>query len=310
MPILPIIRIEPRLNETLIKIKFKGNRREYYRNPMDFPIQKGDFLIVENDKGQDLGIVSAVTREYQPGVAISTFEIIRKADAKELEMLEKNRIDESDIMRETRKKIAELGLVMKLMDVEYQLDRKKLSFYYTADERVDFRELVRVLAGMFRTRIEMRQIGVRDETKRLGGIGVCGMPLCCGAFLESFEPVSTQVAKDQSLPMNPLKLSGQCGKLKCCLLYEHGFYQEELQKYPPVGEPLLKDKRKGYIQKIDIFNRTVTCGFEDDSIELITLEEIPDYLTAAQKKGLKKLTNVLHDLLDEDASDLKKIEDK
>lgn len=298
------------MNDTLVKLKFKGNRREYYRNPMEFPIQTGDPLIVENDKGLDLGVVTAVTREYRPQMGISPFEIVRKANERDLETLRRNREEEKTIKAQTREKIRELGLVMKLMDVEYQLDRKKLSFYYTADERVDFRELVRILAGMFRTRIEMRQIGVRDETKRLSGIGVCGLSLCCGAFLENFDPVSTQVAKDQSLPMNPLKLSGQCGKLKCCLLYEHGFYQDELKKYPPVGEALLKDQRKGYIQKIDIFNQTVTCSFEDDSIELIPLEEIPDYMTAAQKKGLKKLTNVLQDLLEADVNALEKIEDK
>lgn len=277
---------------------------------MEFPIQTGDPLIVENDKGLDLGVVTAVTREYRPQMGISPFEIVRKANERDLETLRRNREEEKTIKAQTREKIRELGLVMKLMDVEYQLDRKKLSFYYTADERVDFRELVRILAGMFRTRIEMRQIGVRDETKRLSGIGVCGLSLCCGAFLENFDPVSTQVAKDQSLPMNPLKLSGQCGKLKCCLLYEHGFYQDELKKYPPVGEALLKEQRKGYIQKIDIFNQTVTCSFEDDSIELIPLEEIPDYMTAAQKKGLKKLTNVLQDLLEADVNALEKIEDK
>lgn len=298
------------MNDTLVKLKFKGNRREYYRNPMEFPIQTGDPLIVENDKGLDLGVVTAVTREYRPQMGISPFEIVRKANERDLETLRRNREEEKTIKAQTREKIRELGLVMKLMDVEYQLDRKKLSFYYTADERVDFRELVRILAGMFRTRIEMRQIGVRDETKRLCGIGVCGLALCCGAFLENFDPVSTQVAKDQSLPMNPLKLSGQCGKLKCCLLYEHGFYQDELRKYPPVGEALLKEQRKGYIQKIDIFNQTVTCSFEDDSIELIPLEEIPDYMTAAQKKGLKKLTNVLQDLLEADVNALEKIEDK
>lgn len=279
---------------------------------MNFPIKPNDFLIVETDKGQDIGKVSAVTDSYEPKVQIFAFEIIRKAVEKDLATLRQNRSDELGILAQSKDKIKELGLVMKLMDVEYQLDRKKLSFYYTAEERVDFRELVRVLAGMFRTRIEMRQIGVRDETKRLIGVGSCGMPLCCGAFLESFEPVSTQVAKDQSLPMNPVKLSGQCGKLKCCLLYEHGFYCEELKKYPPVGEPLLKDGRKGYIQKIDIFDRTVTCDFEDATNEVIPLDELMSYLNAAQKKGLKKLTNVLQDIVhnEEDHHDLKKIEDK
>ncbi len=297
------------MSETLIKIKFKGNRREYYRNPMEFPIQPGDSLIVENDKGQDLGVVTAVTRGFQPQGNISAFEILRKANARDFEALQKNREEEKTIKLQARERIRELGLVMKLMDVEYQLDRKKLSFYYTADERVDYRELVRVLAGMFRTRIEMRQIGVRDETRRLDGIAVCGLPFCCGAFLEHFDPVSTQVAKDQSLPLNPLKLSGQCGKLKCCLLYEHGFYREELQKYPLLEEPLIKDKRKGFIQKIDIFHQTVTCVFEDDSIETIPVEEIPDYLRAAQKKGLTRLTNVLQGLLESDAQALEKIED-
>ena len=298
------------MSEQLIKLSFKGNRREFYRNPMDFPIKADDYLIVDTDKGTDLGKVTAVTEGYEPKISISDFEIIRKADEKDIDILKKNREDEKDILAQSKAKIRELGLVMKLMDVEYQVDRKKLSFYYTAEERVDFRELVRVLAGMFRTRIEMRQIGVRDETKRLCGVGSCGMPLCCGAFLEKFDPVSTQVAKDQSLPMNPLKLSGQCGKLKCCLLYEHGFYLDELKKYPPVGEPLLKDQRKGYIQKIDIFTKTVTCDFEDDTREFIPFEEIGDYLSAAQKKGLKKLTTVLHDIMGEDAHDLKKIEDK
>ncbi|MDZ7820614.1 MAG: regulatory iron-sulfur-containing complex subunit RicT [Candidatus Marinimicrobia bacterium] len=298
------------MQETLIKLKFKGNRREYYRNPENFPVQKGDRLIVGTDKGYDIGLVTAITTDFTPQVPLASFEIIRKANTEDLSAMERNRRDEKEAFKKAAEKIRELGLVMKLMDVEYQLDRKKLSFYYTADERVDFRELVRILAGMFRTRIEMRQIGVRDEVKRMGGIGPCGLPLCCGAFLESFEPVSTQVAKDQSLSMNPVKLSGQCGKLKCCLLYEHGFYLEELQKYPPVGEPLLKDQRKGYIQKIDIFNKTVNCHFEDDSNEVISLYEIRDYLSAAQKQGLKKLTNVLHDLMDGDVQDLEKIEDK
>ncbi len=279
---------------------------------MDFPIKPGDHLIVETDKGLDLGRVSAVTDDYEPKIQISTFQILRKAEAKDIESLERNRTDENDVLSQSKAKIKELGLVMKLMDVEYQLDRKKLSFFYTADERVDFRELVRVLAGMFRTRIEMRQIGVRDETKRLCGVGSCGLPLCCGAFLENFDPVSTQVAKDQSLPMNPVKLSGQCGKLKCCLLYEHGFYCDELKKYPPVGDPLLKDGRKGYISKIDIFDKTVTCDFEDATNEIIPLEEMLSYLNAAQKKGLKKLTNVLQDMVSGEGhhDDMKKIEDK
>jgi len=298
------------VSEPLIKLKFKGNRREYYLNPMHFPIKPGDCLVVETDKGEDLGLVVATAADYQPKTTPHPYQIIRKAHQQDMRTLQQNRNDEDEILRNSRGKILELGLQMKLMDVEYQLDRKKLSFYYTADERVDFRELVRILAGMFRTRIEMRQIGVRDETKRLNGVGACGMPLCCSTFLESFEPVSTQTAKDQNLPMNPLKLSGQCSKLKCCLLYEHGFYMEELQKYPPVGEPLLKNKRKGYIQKIDIFTQTVTCDFEDDTREVIPIGEIKDYLSEAQNQGLKKLTNVLQDLLGNDARALEQIEDK
>lgn len=277
---------------------------------MNFPIREGDSLIIETDKGLDMGEVTAITEDFQPKINISQFEIIRKAKAPDFDALSKNREDEDQILEESKTKIKDLGLVMKLMDVEYQLDRKKLSFFYTAEERVDFRELVRVLAGMFRTRIEMRQIGVRDETKRLCGVGSCGLPLCCGSFLENFEPVSTQVAKDQSLPMNPVKLSGQCGKLKCCLLYEHGFYIDELQKHPPAGEPLIKDNRKGYIQKIDIFTGIVTCDFEDDTREFIPLDELKTYLAEAQKKGLKKLTNVLNDLMHHETHEVKKIEDK
>lgn len=295
-------------HEQLIKVAFKGNRREYFKNPMSYPIQEKDFLVVETEKGYDMGEVSAVTENYCPVIQVSQFEILRKADQKDIDHLETNRRDEENIKAEAREKIAQLGLVMKLMDVEYQLDRKKLTFFYTADERVDFRELVRSLAGMFRTRIEMRQIGVRDETKRISGIGSCGLPLCCGTFLESFDPVSTQIAKDQGLPMNPAKLSGQCGKLKCCLLFEHKFYIEELAKYPIAGEPVMRDKLRGHIEKIDIFTKMVSCHFSDGTRDEIPYDEVKDMIIAARRKGIKRLTNVLTDMVSEE--EIKKIEDR
>ncbi len=298
------------MNTNYIKIEFKGNRRAYYVNEMEYPIVKNDYLVVLTDKGEDMGRVSAVVDSLCDGCnALTDFKIARKASDEDWDSYRENQQKEKDAFRSCLDMVKSLGLNMKLMDVEYQLDRKKVTFYYTADERVDFRELVRQLAGVFRTRIEMRQIGVRDETKRLCGIGTCGLPLCCGEFIENFEPVNTQFAKDQSLPMNPAKLSGQCGKLKCCLRFEHAFYKQTLENFPLPGEPVLYKNKKGYIEKINVIHQKAVCNMEDGSIEEFSRDQVVDLIDKARKNGMRNLKHGNVEILDGDASDLNKIED-
>jgi cell fate regulator YaaT (PSP1 superfamily) len=277
------------LQYVIVKIEFKGNRRLFYKNDMEYPIHKGDYLVVETDKGEDMGRATSLisVRDYCTSCyPVSQYAILRKAGESDWKQYRENQENETKTFDICLEKIRNLNLSMKLMDVEYQLDRKKVTFYYTADERVDFRELVRQLASVLRTRIEMRQIGVRDETKRMGGLGSCGFPLCCATFIEEFEPVSTQNAKDQNLPMNPLKLSGLCGKLKCCLRYEHPYYLEELKKYPKPGTPVCMNTRKGFVVKSDIITRLVTCEFDQQVREEIPLENIDDLVRQAKEAGI------------------------
>ena len=293
-----------------IKIEFKGHRRAFYINDMEYPIRPEDRLVVLTDKGEDLGRVTAVMDELCSGCSVlSEFRISRKASDQDLKDYEENSQRETEARETCRRMVKELGLTMKLMDVEYQLDRKKITFYYTADERVDFRELVRRLAGIFRTRIEMRQIGVRDEAKRLCSVGTCGLPLCCGVFIENFEPVNTQFAKDQSLPMNPSKLSGQCGKLKCCLRYEHGLYREAMESFPVPGEPVFYSSKKGYIEKINVLQDKAVCQMEDGSTEEFDRDRVKELVNTARKKGLKNLKYAQAQIVDADAGELNKIED-
>jgi len=217
----------------LLEISFKGNRRMLYLNPKEIQVKPGDFAIVEADKGIDMGTVTKVGRL----VALSDIKgkpktLIRKAAPEDAKQLKENRSKETMASQVAREKIKKHGLNMKLVDVEYQYDHNKLTFYFTSDKRVDFRELVKDLAAYYRTRIELRQIGVRDEARRTGGLGICGTPLCCSAFIKEFEPISTQYAKDQNLPLNPSKITGTCGRLKCCLMFERVFYTTSLEDFP------------------------------------------------------------------------------
>lgn len=298
------------MKQQLVKIEFKGHRRQYFPNVMEYPITRGDYLVVQTEKGEDLGQVTAVTEKCDGCPQEFSYHILRKADKTDLTEYFENRRSESEAKLICQERVAELKLEMKLMDVEYQLDRKKITFYYTADDRVDFRELVRLLAAIFRTRIEMRQIGVRDEAKRIESVGTCGLPLCCSKFLESFEPVNTQTAKDQNLPMNPTKLSGQCGKLKCCLRFEHPFYLEEMKRYPGVGQSVLVKNQAGCVEKIDIITEMVTCMMDDDTRTELNIRDIGDALQAARDKGIQSKRTVRTEILDGDVSDLNRIEDK
>ena len=294
----------------LIKIEFKGHRREYFDNPLEYPIQSGDYLIIETEKGEDIGIVSSVSDHIYTFCKVSDIDILRKANVDDIEKNKSNRILEKSAKKVSIEKIKQLNINMKLTDVEYQLDRNKLTFYYTANKRIDFRELVKVLAGEFKTRIEMRQIGVRDETKRIDSIGPCGLPLCCGKHLEHFTPVDIKLAKEQNLPMSTTKLSGLCGKLKCCLNFEKDLYRSELKKYPPIGEQIIKNQTKGHVSKINILTNQITCDFQDDTREYLTLEEIQPLTKEARNKGLKNLCDVMSEIIDGDENDFKNIEDR
>jgi len=267
-------------------VEFQGSRRGcYYFTPGEDEeaIERGAQVIVETDEGgEDSGIVTHVCHQEnnRMGPDKPDKKVLRKLSPADYAHLIDNQEKEDEAWEICQERIDSLGLDMKLTDIEFQFDRKKVTFYYTADERVDFRQLVRDLAAIYRTRIEMRQIGVRDEAKRHDGIGVCGHRLCCSSFMKDFEPVNTQLAKEQGLPLNPSKLTGLCGKLKCCLRYEYSYYEEKMGNFPDVGEMFDLPEGKARVNHIDIFNDIVHFWLVDRA-EILEkpLAELGDYPT-------------------------------
>lgn len=220
----------------VVGIRFKPVGKIYYFNPEDVTLVSGDGVIVETTRGVEYGTVVIADKEIdEQEFNMPIKSILRKATEQDLVVAEENKKKAQEAFPICLEKIAANNLEMNLVDVEYTFDRSKVLFYFTADGRVDFRQLVKDLAAVFRTRIELRQIGVRDEAKLLGGLGICGRPLCCSQFLGDFEPVSIKMAKEQSLSLNPTKISGTCGRLMCCLKYEQDAYEELLDKTPNVG---------------------------------------------------------------------------
>ena len=220
----------------IIGVRFRFAGRIYYFDPDEFEINKGDYVVVETVRGIELGEVAMGRQEVPEEKIVAPLKkIVRIASEEDIERVERNKEKERDAYGICERKIALHKLEMKLIDVEYTFDNNKILFYFSADGRVDFRELVKDLASVFKTRIELRQIGVRDETKMLGGIGICGRCLCCKSFLSEFHPVSIKMAKEQGLSLNPTKISGTCGRLMCCLKYEQDAYEHLLSKTPAVG---------------------------------------------------------------------------
>ncbi len=220
----------------IVGIRFKDVGKVYYFNPNSMQFKKGDRAIVETARGLECGEVAMENRNVPEEEIVSPLKpVIRLATEADLKTVEENKIKEEKAYKICEEKIANHGLDMKLVDVEYTFDSSKILFYFTADGRVDFRELVKDLAGVFRTRIELRQIGVRDEAKMLGGFGICGRPFCCRSFLGEFQPVSIKMAKEQGMSLNPVKISGTCGRLMCCLKYEQDTYEHLLRHTPKVG---------------------------------------------------------------------------
>ena len=249
----------------VIGVRFKNTGKVYYFDPEQEKVQKGEMVIVETARGVECGETAMENREVSDEAIVQPLrKVIRKATKEDLKRVAENRKKEKTAFSACEKKIVEHGLEMKLVDVEYTFDNGKILFYFTADGRVDFRELVKDLAGMFRTRIELRQIGVRDEAKMLGGIGICGRPFCCGSFLGGFQPVSIKMAKEQGLSLNPVKISGTCGRLMCCLKYEQEAYQDLLRTTPKVNALVSTPDGKGVVIDQNLLTRKFTVRLDKD----------------------------------------------
>ncbi len=237
----------------IIGVRFKEVGKVYYFSPGGKKLNAGDKVIVETARGIECGEVVIANRKLNDDTVVQPLKsIIRPASKDDLQAIKSNAEKETEIMRTFIKKIEEHKLDMKAIDVDYTFDGSKILFYFTAENRVDFRELVKDLAGIYRTRIELRQIGVRDEAKMLGGLGICGRPFCCSSFLGEFQPVSIKMAKEQSLSLNPSKISGTCGRLMCCLKYEQDCYEELLKITPKAGALVETAEGRGVVEDANI----------------------------------------------------------
>ena len=237
----------------VIGVRFKEVGKVYYFDPNGIQMKKGDMAIVEPARGVECGEVAMENREIEDKDIVHPLKkMIRKATQGDLKKVEENRKKERHAFEICEKKILDHKLEMKLVDVEYTFDNNKILFYFTADGRVDFRELVKDLASVFRTRIELRQIGVRDEAKMMGGLGICGRPFCCTSFLGEFQPVSIKMAKEQGLSLNPVKISGTCGRLMCCLKYEQAAYSDLLRTTPKNGAVVNTPEGRGVVVDVNL----------------------------------------------------------
>jgi len=256
----------------ILEVRFKSGRKDFYRNPDNLPLTTGDAIVIDVPNGHHIGYVSLqgeLVRLQMKKKKVKDDENIRQiyriASDRDLEKYEQAKSKESSLLFRSREIIQQEKLKMKLTDIEFQADNTKAIFYYSAEERVDFRNLIKLLAGEFRIKVEMKQIGLRQEAGRIGGIGSCGRELCCSTWLTDFKSVSTSAARYQNLSLNPSKLSGQCGRLKCCLNYELDTYLLELKDIPKLKEPLKTQNGKANLQKTDIFKKIMWFGFEGEN---------------------------------------------
>lgn len=276
---------------TVIGIRFKEGGKVYYFDPDGHALSPGDCAVVETARGPECGTVAMAQCEVEDDTLVLPLRrVIRPATEQDMAQLQKKQEREREAFAVCTEKIAEHGLEMKLVEVEAAFDNSKLLFYFTADGRIDFRELVRDLASVFRTRIELRQIGVRDESKMIGGLGVCGRPFCCASFLNEFQPVSIKMAKDQGLSLNLAKISGTCGRLMCCLKYEQSVYDELLKITPRVGSSVATAQGNGTVIDVSLLKGTLRVrldGVEDNSEAVTVLREDVQLLSPPRKKENK-----------------------
>ncbi len=268
-------------------IRFKRVGKIYYFDPAGLNLKNGDHVIVETSRGIEYGTVVLAKKSVTDDEIVPPLKkIIRIATPEDEKAIEKNAQLEKEAMELCQEKIRKHNLEMKLVDVEYTFDHNKVLFYFTADGRVDFRELVRDLAGVFKTRIELRQIGVRDESKMLGGLGICGRQLCCNLFLSDFAPVSIKMAKEQNLSLNPTKISGTCGRLMCCLKNEQDAYEDLIKRTPGVGSLVKTPDGKGQVTGVSLLKGLVTVSVgkdEDAQIKTYKAEELEIIKKAVRK---------------------------
>lgn len=270
----------------VVGVRFKRAGRVYYFDPGELELEPDDAVIVETSRGTELGwVVIAPKQVVESELGEPPRPVIRKAEPQDLRQLSHFKGREQDSFRRCKEKISRHGLPMKLVAAEYNFDGSRLTFLFTADGRVDFRDLVKDLAGTFRTRIELRQIGVRDEAKCIGGLGRCGRALCCSSFMREFAPVSIKMAKDQELPLNPTKISGICGRLMCCLAYENEQYCAAKHRMPRMNENIHTDQGIGRVVATNILNETVTVELETHATVVVPVSQTrrgaPDHCCAA-----------------------------
>ncbi len=301
----------------VLEIRFKGGRKQFFRNVDRLHLTTGDAVVVDVPNGHHIGYVSLqgeLVRLQMLKKQVANDDEIRKiyrlATTKDLEKFVDVKKREMPTLYRTREIIMKQELNMKLSDIEYQADNTKATFYYSADDRVDFRELIRLLAGEFKIRVEMRQISLRQEAGRLGGIGSCGRELCCSTWLSEFKSVSTSAARYQNLSLNPSKLSGQCGRLKCCLNYELETYMDALEDIPEVSRPIKTEKGECRLQKTDIFRKIMWFGYESENtwvpvsakrvkeiIELNAAGKIPFSLNENEQEEIETIGSLNSDLV-------------
>ncbi|NBH71493.1 stage 0 sporulation protein [Clostridiaceae bacterium] len=275
---------------TVIGVRFRSGGKVYYFGPGKLEIKSGDHVIVETARGVEYGYVVLGNREVEDEKVIQPLKsVIRMATEEDKAREESNRKKEKDAFGICQEKIRKHGLEMKLIDVEYTFDNNKILFYFTADGRIDFRELVKDLASVFKTRIELRQVGVRDETKIVGGVGICGRELCCHSYLSEFIPVSIRMAKEQNLSLNPTKISGVCGRLMCCLKNEEETYEYLNSKLPNVGDYVTTDDGlKGEVQSVNVLRQQVKVIVVVDHDEKEIREYKVDQLRFKPRRRKKK----------------------
>lgn len=248
----------------VIGVRFKDGGKVYYFDPENHALKTDDTVIVETSRGIECGTVAIANKNVPDEEIVHPLKkLIRKATKEDFRRLQENKRKEKEALKICEQKIAEHGLEMKLVDVEYSFDNSKILFYFTADGRVDFRMLVKDLASVFRTRIELRQIGVRDESKMLGGLGICGRPFCCSSFLGDFHPVSIKMAKEQGLSLSPTKISGTCGRLMCCLKYEQDAYTDLLKRTPKVGAIVKTPLGRGLVVEVNLLTQILKVKMDN-----------------------------------------------
>lgn len=290
----------------VIGVRFRQAGKVYFFDPADFQINQGDSVIVETARGIEFGNVVLGPRDIEENRVIQPLKpVIRIATKEDSGIQQHNKMKEKDAFKICLEKIKKHGLEMKLIDAEYTFDNNKVLFYFTADGRIDFRELVKDLAAVFKTRIELRQIGVRDETKIVGGIGICGRPLCCNMHLSEFAPVSIKMAKEQNLSLNPTKISGVCGRLMCCLKNEEEAYEELNSRLPNVGDTVTTiDNLKGEVQSVSVIKQLVkvivTLANDEKEVKEYKVED----LRFKSKKKKERIT------MDEELKALELLEKK